>query len=118
MAPEVLAGEPASVQSDVYSIGVLLYRLVTSEYPVDGRTMEDLHEAHVQGRRRLLSERRPDLPLRFIQSTPRILAQFQVISQIDRDFTHGRYNRRPAETALKTSRRIRTERPSTAGSWA
>src|SRR5437868_9215376 len=74
MAPEVLAGEPASVQSDVYSVGVLLYRLVTSEYPVDGRTMEDLHEAHVQRRRRLLSERRPDLPLPFIQVVERALA--------------------------------------------
>ena len=34
MAPEVLAGEPASMRSDVYSVGVLLYHLVTSEYPI------------------------------------------------------------------------------------
>jgi hypothetical protein len=74
MAPEVLTGGPASARSDVYSVGVLLYRLVTSEYPVDGRTMEDLHEAHVQGRRRLLSERRPDLPLPFILVVERAIA--------------------------------------------
>ena len=30
MAPEVLAGLPASQSSDVYSVGVLLYHLVTS----------------------------------------------------------------------------------------
>jgi hypothetical protein len=36
--------------------------------------MEDLHEAHVEGRRRLLSERRPDLPVAFIQVVERALA--------------------------------------------
>ena len=74
MAPEVLAGEAASASSDVYSVGVLLYHLVTAEYPVDGRTLDDLREAHRQGRRRLLSERRPDLPMPFIQVVERALA--------------------------------------------
>jgi serine/threonine protein kinase len=74
MAPEVLAGHSASARSDVYSVGVLLYRLVTLEYPVVGQTMEDLHEAHAQGRRQLLSERRPDLPFPFIQVVERALA--------------------------------------------
>jgi hypothetical protein len=74
MAPEVLMGEPASAQSDVYSVGVLLYHLVTAEYPVEGRTLDELFEAHQQGRRRLLSERRPNLPVSFIQVTARALA--------------------------------------------
>jgi serine/threonine-protein kinase len=74
MAPEVLAGEPASARSDVYSVGVLLYHLVTLEYPVEGRTLEDLCDAHEQGRRRLLSERRPGLPVAFIRVTARALA--------------------------------------------
>ena len=34
MAPEVLEGGQASARSDVYSLGVLLYHLVTGEYPV------------------------------------------------------------------------------------
>jgi hypothetical protein len=50
----------------VYSVGVLLYHLVTGEYPVEGHTMDDLREAHREGRRTLLGDRRPDLPLRFI----------------------------------------------------
>ena len=33
LSPEVLAGGPATVQSDVYSIGVLLYHLLTNRFP-------------------------------------------------------------------------------------
>jgi hypothetical protein len=74
MAPEVLAGLPASESSDVYSAGVLLYYLVTSDYPVEGKTLETLRAAHMQGRRRLLSDRRSDLPLPFIQLVDRALS--------------------------------------------
>jgi serine/threonine protein kinase len=74
MAPEVLAGAPASVHSDVYSVGVLLYHLVTKEYPVEGRTVEELLHAHRRGRRQLLIDRRPDLPMPFVQVVERALA--------------------------------------------
>ncbi|HQR52484.1 MAG TPA: bifunctional protein-serine/threonine kinase/phosphatase [Burkholderiales bacterium] len=33
MAPELIAGEPASVQSDLYAAGVTLYHLLTRKYP-------------------------------------------------------------------------------------
>ena len=74
MAPEVLDGEPASVQSDVYSVGVLLYYLVTAGYPVNAGSMPELRVAHREGRRRFLSEVRPDLPLPFIRVIERSLA--------------------------------------------
>ena len=74
MAPEVLAGQPASPCSDVYSLGVLLYHLVTRKYPVEGRTMDELRGAHMVGRRTPLAERDPDLPIRFIQAVEHALA--------------------------------------------
>ena len=74
MAPEVLAGLPASPSSDVYSVGVLLYHLVTSGYPVEGGSIEALRAAHMQGRRLRLSERRADLPMSFIHLVDRALA--------------------------------------------
>jgi hypothetical protein len=74
MAPEVLAGEPSSAVSDVYSVGVLLYHLVTGEYPVEGQDLDGIRAAHMQGRRRLLSERRPELPVTFLQVVDRALA--------------------------------------------
>jgi len=74
MAPEVLAGAPATPVSDVYSVGVLLYHLVTGEYPLEGRTIDDLRGAHQQGRRRLLIGRRPDLAMPFVRVVERALA--------------------------------------------
>jgi len=74
MAPEVLAGQPPSACSDVYSVGVLLYYLVTGKYPVEGRTMDDLRTAHMVGKRTPLSDRAPDLPMLFIQAVEHALA--------------------------------------------
>jgi serine/threonine-protein kinase len=74
MAPEVLAGQPPSPRSDVYSVGVLLYYLVTRKYPVEGRTMDELRTAHMVGRRTPLSERDSDLPIPFIHAVEHALA--------------------------------------------
>lgn len=74
MAPELIAGQPASVRTDIYAVGVLLYHLVSGEYPVEGRTSLDVIDAHKAGRRRPLLERRPDLPMSFVQVVSKALA--------------------------------------------
>src|SRR5262249_332521 len=74
MAPEVLAGEPASVSSDVYSVGVLLYHLLTAADPFEGQTTEELREAHRLGPQQRLVARRPDLPVAIIRVVERALA--------------------------------------------
>ena len=66
LAPEVLRGEPATVQSDFYSLGVLLFYLVSGEFPFEGRSLSGLQAAHVQGQRKLLRDVRPDLPGPFV----------------------------------------------------
>jgi serine/threonine protein kinase/tetratricopeptide (TPR) repeat protein len=68
MAPEVLEGAPASTSSDLYSLGVLLFNLVTGEFPVTGSNLEDLRDAHRTGRRRRLRDVRPDLPSAFVRA--------------------------------------------------
>jgi tetratricopeptide (TPR) repeat protein/tRNA A-37 threonylcarbamoyl transferase component Bud32 len=62
MAPELLAGQPAAIASDVYAIGVLLFHLLTARYPVEGADLERLRAAHDSGARRTLLDVRPDLP--------------------------------------------------------
>ena len=51
LAPEILAGGDATVQSDIYSLGVLLYYLVTGSYPVRAETVSDLRLAHQRNQR-------------------------------------------------------------------
>ena len=67
LAPEVLAGHPPSVQSDLYSLGVLLYYLVSGEFPVTGQSLSEIRERHIQKRRTLLRDVRPDLPSEFVR---------------------------------------------------
>ena len=67
MAPEVLLGEDPSPVSDLYSLGVLLYRLVSGEYPTEAATVEELADKHRLGEALPLSTRRPGLEASFVQ---------------------------------------------------
>jgi tetratricopeptide (TPR) repeat protein len=62
MAPELLDGQPATIASDIYAIGVLLFNLLTAQYPVRGADWNQLRSAHASGIRRTLLDARPDLP--------------------------------------------------------
>jgi serine/threonine-protein kinase len=73
VAPEIFMGEDASVRSDIYAAGVLLYYLVTNSFPVRGASVADLVEAHRHGRRRRLRDARPDLPGSFVSIVERAL---------------------------------------------
>jgi tetratricopeptide (TPR) repeat protein len=73
LAPELLTGSPASVRSDIYSLGVLLYHLVTGGYPVQAGDLEQLRHAHATGARRRLTDVRPDLPEDFVRVVHRAL---------------------------------------------
>src|SRR5438309_2951764 len=64
MAPEVIAGHAATVRSDVYSIGVLLFYLVTGTYPFAATRLDDLRSGSVP--RRHLRDLRPELPVSFV----------------------------------------------------
>src|SRR5262245_24055063 len=62
LAPELFDNKPATIASDIYSLGVLLYQLLTLGYPVEGDTFDAVEAAHASGRAVPLSDRRPDLP--------------------------------------------------------
>ena len=74
MAPELLEFQHASNSSDVYSVGVLLYYLLSDAYPVEGRSFEELTNAHRRGLRTPLGDRRPDLSPAFLRVIDKALA--------------------------------------------
>ena len=63
LAPELLDGKEASVRSDIYALGVLLYHLLTGVYPVVGaQKIRDLQSALERGERVDLRKLRSDVP--------------------------------------------------------
>jgi len=73
-APEVLSGAAASVSSDLYSLGALLYRMVTGRYPIQAGTLDELRAKHARGERGSLRTARPDLSPAFVAAVERALA--------------------------------------------
>jgi hypothetical protein len=73
LAPEFFEGGRASVVTDVYAAGVLLFHLVTKEFPVTGASLDALAEAHRSGDRKRLRDVRPDLPDDFVTVVERAL---------------------------------------------
>jgi len=72
-APEIFSGAPAMIASDVYSVGVVLYHLVTMQYPVEGESIYEIASAHERKDVTPLSDRRPELPESFTRVVERAL---------------------------------------------
>jgi eukaryotic-like serine/threonine-protein kinase len=73
LAPELLSGSDPSVRSDVYSLGVLFYQLLTRSHPVRARSLHDLRLAHSQHERSDLRSIRPDVSPRLARIIDRAL---------------------------------------------
>jgi len=73
LAPELFDGAPATIGSDVYSMGVLLFHLVTRRYPVEGASLEQIAAAQARRERYRLSDLSPELPDSFATIVERAL---------------------------------------------
>jgi serine/threonine protein kinase/tetratricopeptide (TPR) repeat protein len=62
MAPEVLRGHPATLQSDLYSLGVIFFEMLTGRRPFSGVSFEDLRGAVLNGPSPRAHEWNPDVP--------------------------------------------------------
>jgi tetratricopeptide (TPR) repeat protein len=96
IAPELFAGAPATAQSDIYSVGALLFCLATRQYPVPGRSLRALREAHQRGRRTTLADVAPTLPVRLIAVVERALSANPAMR-----FRHAEDMARALEAALR-----------------
>jgi serine/threonine protein kinase/tetratricopeptide (TPR) repeat protein len=73
LAPEVLAGAEATVASDIYSLGVLLYHLAANDFPVKAATFADLVDVHARREITPLQDLRPHLPRSFVRVVERAI---------------------------------------------
>jgi tetratricopeptide (TPR) repeat protein len=68
MGPELFSGSPASVASDIYAVGVLLFYLVTGQHPVRLGGLTAREAAAAISKRRALIDLRPDLSESFMRT--------------------------------------------------
>jgi len=73
LAPEVFTGSRRTQATDIYSLGVLLFHLVTNRYPVEGDTRAAVEDAHRRHERVHLRDVRSDLADEFVSIVERAL---------------------------------------------
>ena len=61
MAPEIFEGQQPTVQSDIYSLGILAYEVMAGVRPFQGDTYEDLMMAHMSSFPKALAHHREEV---------------------------------------------------------
>jgi serine/threonine protein kinase/DNA-binding NarL/FixJ family response regulator/class 3 adenylate cyclase len=75
LSPEQALGHPVSPQSDLYSLGIVLYEMLTGELPHDAETPVGIVMKHVSGQLRPPREVNPEVPSEIDAVTVRLLAR-------------------------------------------
>jgi serine/threonine-protein kinase len=75
LAPELFEGGTPTQASDLYSLGVLLFRLATGAYPVPAEGLAELGRAHAHGTRLRTREAGRDVPRGLARVIDRLLDQ-------------------------------------------
>jgi len=77
MSPEQIAGDKATLQSDIYSVGVTLYEILTGSLPVSGANNLEVMRSHLNDRptppsqlNRLLPVQLSDVLLKALEKMP------------------------------------------------
>lgn len=75
ISPEQAQGRPVDGRSDLYSLGITLYRSLTGEVPFKSRDWFELARMHVEDKPQALHKTRPDVSRRMERIVLRLLAK-------------------------------------------
>ena len=75
ISPEQALGEAVDGRADVYSLGVVLFEMLTGRLPFEGRSTAELVAKHVAAPPPRISDLRPDTPAALVALTDRMLAK-------------------------------------------
>lgn len=75
MAPEMLRGEQPDVRADIWSLGVILFELLTGSHPFNGATITDLLMNIMTGETPDIEAMRPETPVELADLIYRMLAK-------------------------------------------
>ena len=63
ISPEQACGEESDAKSDIYSVGVLLYEMLSGSVPFDGDTPEEVAMKHIHEKPTPLHQLNPEIPI-------------------------------------------------------
>ena len=75
MAPEQASGDPVDARADIYSLGVLLYRMLSGEVPFAAQSFTATLLRQLTETPKRLSQLRPDVPSRLDEMVMKMLAR-------------------------------------------
>lgn len=90
MAPEQLFGEAVDARTDLFSLGILLFELVTGRRPFEGASLWEAAAAMMRDQPPVLSRSRPEVPLELERVVGRCLekqpaARYQSAAELAND---------------------------------
>jgi beta-lactam-binding protein with PASTA domain/class 3 adenylate cyclase/tRNA A-37 threonylcarbamoyl transferase component Bud32 len=106
LSPEQALGHPATPRSDLYSLGVVLYEVLTGELPHDAETQVGIVMKHVSGRLQPPRDVNPEVPEELDAVVVRLLARdpedrYRDAAEVIKDLERVQRGEHPAMAATQ-----------------